>query len=907
MVERLIEDFEERHARRPSVRMAVGLALREWLAYSVAAVPEPREHLHRANHTVLSILRKNPSDMRLFWLGTFFAIELGHFDKANEMLDNAYAYRSYYRSNQPLNYQLLHFLYAYLEIKQKRAKSARKHMKNLSGKGSVYDLMMGILHLAFYEYEEAYRCLLSSHDGGCRSVFLYNALFNYYRTATRSSISLRESHLLLHTVHWALNHGADVEDIIVVYQDDLLQGGHIELAERIYRQFPNPWILKELCAHYMAIPDYGQRAYGYYRDAERRQVFLPNLQYFLVRAAFENGSERIHHYTMAQFLRKPDGDIPLLVYVYHLLLTDPGLSDLAADRAKEILQMAAHCLQNEVRSRYANSLYYFFWLKCNEMEISGNDVAKAEEILLDDLCKFEVVDTSRTVRHLYVNEWEKRGIAEYDFPAEGILIVDAVGSGFRYTGFSRGRARVLDERLEIRRQVAMAGLALYRHFYMQGKKDFEIVAYLAKSYMQLQHRDDFRENREDADLLTEILETVMADKRSSKAFKTQCSVALGQIHYYRGHFELALEYYGKADENALDDDFLEHMLTAYVRQSAFGRAAGLVERKGHRMKDRTLFNAIRPLAAPEHSQWHSAIAKSAYQLLLRSRYDKALLEVVLANFAGTQSQWLDLGLALSAVSVHEPRLDEIILKNAVWAHHFDEGSQRVFIRMAALSSESYEKADKDFIYYAVYEMIIGKARPLPETIAILEKICLEGHGGRLLAYGLAHMYLGHGISSAHSEAIIRAALSFQEESGIFFPIFKGSKRISSTYIEKYRPFLYRALPGKDVRLYYKVAGEEEWRIQPMAYWRFGLYLTRIPHFYNETLAYYYSEELPTGSITTREDEVHNTEMHLDESQTDPFFIINNATIYEQMFRYEQVEEIIGTLVKDVRAVRSRLM
>jgi hypothetical protein len=79
-------------------------------------------------------------------------------------------------------------------------------------------------------------------------------------------------------------------------------------------------------------------------------------------------------------------------------------------------------------------------------------------------------------------------------------------------------------------------------------------------------------------------------------------------------------------------------------------------------------------------------------------------------------------------------------------------------------------------------------------------------------------------------------------------------------------------------------------------------------FYNESLTYYFSEEMPTGSITTQESQVKKTTVYLHESPTDDiFFTLNNAVIYEQMFKYEQVERIITALLKDVRPVRSGLL
>jgi hypothetical protein len=93
----------------------------------------------------------------------------------------------------------------------------------------------------------------------------------------------------------------------------------------------------------------------------------------------------------------------------------------------------------------------------------------------------------------------------------------------------------------------------------------------------------------------------------------------------------------------------------------------------------------------------------------------------------------------------------------------------------------------------------------------------------------------------------------------------------------------------------------------MRYLCFGLYLVSLPFFYHETLTFYFSEELATGSITTKEKVIHNDIIYLDEKQSDLFFVINNAIIYEQLFKYDQVEKIITGLIRDVKQVRSELM
>jgi hypothetical protein len=65
--------------------------------------------------------------------------------------------------------------------------------------------------------------------------------------------------------------------------------------------------------------------------------------------------------------------------------------------------------------------------------------------------------------------------------------------------------------------------------------------------------------------------------------------------------------------------------------------------------------------------------------------------------------------------------------------------------------------------------------------------------------------------------------------------------------------------------------------------------------------------MSTGSITTREATVKNESVYINEKTDDDFFEINNAVVYEQMFRYDLVEKIITGLLTDLPQVRSALM
>jgi hypothetical protein len=210
-------------------------------------------------------------------------------------------------------------------------------------------------------------------------------------------------------------------------------------------------------------------------------------------------------------------------------------------------------------------------------------------------------------------------------------------------------------------------------------------------------------------------------------------------------------------------------------------------------------------------------------------------------------------------------------------------------------------------------MITANFRPEYDTLAILEKWYLSSDPpDNILALALGQTCLRYNLSTFHSEKIINDAVAIQENNGILLPVYKEHKPAQLPFIEKHQPFLYKGLPGKEVYLYYRIDPDAPFQAKAMEYLRYGLYLTCLPLFFNEEVTYYFSEEMPTGSITTREATHKNTTPYLqkkagEDNDADPFFIINNAIILEQMFKHDQVETLITGLVKDITPVRSAPM
>ena len=333
----------------------------------------------------------------------------------------------------------------------------------------------------------------------------------------------------------------------------------------------------------------------------------------------------------------------------------------------------------------------------------------------------------------------------------------------------------------------------------------------------------------------------------------------------------------------------------HIHMRDFDRAVGLIVKKAGCISDRSLFHALKQIAAL--GTYNESLANVAYDLILKSWHDKTLIEIVLAHYNGSQQAWLALSDALAAMAVSEPDLDARILQNAITMHMPDAGAQRVFVRLDA--ANAHASLVSDFAQYLTYEIIINNLAPAYETVHLMECL-LRRTDDHFIAYALAHVYVLHNVATTQSEAILAQAVRFSEADGFIFPVFKQlkDKSIVTPYIEKNQPFLYRTTPGKTVSLAYKTDGGAEFCERPMRYVRFGLYMTHIPHFFDESITYRFSEQMPSGSVSSKEATVKNSRMHMLDMPNDAYYIINDALIHEQMFKYETVEQIITERLKE---------
>jgi uncharacterized protein HemY len=904
----LIEKLETRLSRRADVPTTIALALRCWLAYSFSGKDDNRAYLQKANHTTLTAFRRNEVHMPLLTLAIFIAIESGHFSGANELLDKAMAYKSFLKANEQMHYGELCYLYAYLEIKQNRTRSARKHWRNLTDLTDTHSLnqrvMLGRLHLEVGEHEDAYVQLMGAYKSGCRSPYVCEGLYRYYQTAP----VIPADEALLSVLHYASVRGADIVGIAMRSGDALSAAFEKDPVngEKLYHASGYHPLLKDICARRIREGDHSPEAYALYCAAERKQVYVSGLYTYLVQAAYENDAARVNHYPMAQYLQTAEMNTDLAVYVYHLLLTDPALADLLPAHTNKILQLAARCLEQDIKGREANSLYYYYWTRCRLLGVASGQLGKAEAIIENDLTRFELTaPPGSAVRFVYITDNAKRGMDVYEMldPAncetirgDRQLIIEAAGEGIAYTCLGAGQRSVLNEELTIRRLVSGVDKETYQYFFDKGDRRFYVLRYLTEYYLA---------NPDPAAI--PILETMLAQKNLTKTHRMRLLLTLGQIHFNAGQYGQALENYKNVDENT--PNLPRQLLQIYLQTQEYTKAAALIDRKHPHIPTRLLLEAFEQLLP--HPDCHPDLASAAYTLLSNDQsqgmFDD-LLDLTLAHFPFSQSELIGLSHELTRQGKESPpALDRRILEGCLWMATIDADAQKAFARLYYDPDANHLL--KPFIELCTYHMLTANFRPQYDTLDILEKWYLKTKpADRILALALGQTCLRHNLTTFHSEQIISDAFAYQEARGILLPTYKEHKPALLPFIEKNQPFLYKGLPGKEVYLYYRINPEGPFQTKAMDYLCYGMYLTNVPVFYNEEITYYFSEEMPTGSITTREAVYKNSTPYLHKGEgDDPFFTINNAIILEQMFKHDKVESLITGLVKDVTPVRSGLM
>lgn len=849
-------------------------------------------------------IESNPASLRAYFFRIYLLSLQGDSNTAQKLLERLRPNRNYFKNSVPDAYGAFLFLSALLEIAKSRNALAKKTISMLAEYNNeqdrpVIDIYLCRLYSLLGLYDASAGHAVYAYKKGSQANFLYLAIMGILKDAPVMPSSLTE--LVIPFLTWAVSQGVNLDEFLSKHQRAVsaLLTRKPKLFEEIYRLNKPTWLLSLICSNLIEHGDTSPEAFYFYREAAGKQVEVPKLNEYIIRSAHKNKAEDVSRYSMQTYLSsRSEIDPDLQPYIYHLVLTGKKHREFAPALEPAIKQFAIDCIEQGLSGRYYLSLYKFLTETCAGDPGLKFTIIKAQELLYNSLFSFEIEASDPRAGYVWVYEKEKKDMTLYRL-LNSKAVISASSDAFGCYFVSENQKSIIDSDLTATRLVENAGMKLLRMFFEQGISDTNLFIEMSRQYMALERIPDEA---------IPVFEKTISDNKISKHLRMQVTAALGFIYASRSMDKRAVEYFRETDENAIPDKYLDQMLLTYVSAFEYRRAVNLIVKKSEWISERSLFYALKQIALQK--EYDAEIANVAYELILKNWYDKHLISIVLSHYNGSQEEWQALSSALLSMSAAELSLDELILKNAITMHMLDRGSQDVFRRMAENNTASL--VSREFAIYMMYEILINQARLDNETLAVLEKLFftqdLNKHRNIWL-FGLSTEYLLYDIYTPRSDEIIALALEACEEMGILLPVFKQKKdKIKAApYIEKNQPFITKGLPERKINLCYRTDPNAEYRKKEMRYLFFGLFAAIVPHFYGEKIEYCFSEEMPSGSIVSVPAFADNQSVSISNVSSDPYYLINDALVYEQMFKYNKVEEIISERLSEKRRVRGWIL
>jgi len=836
--------------------------------------------LQEANRTASAAFAEHPGSIEVYLLLIFTNIELGNTSEATEQLHKLKPKMGYYKNSNPAMYAF--FVYIQAEIAKHIDKSKAAHELISLDANSSEGFVLCLISTAFASQEkhnEAFEILAKAYGNGYRGTFLFVLA---RKLMISEKLELSETHeLIFRTLHWCAVNNLDTNQLTDLYAKNIAFPQHISYPcyKALTDASNNELLLTKLCTHLIEANDYSQSAVKYYLLAESRQLQINGLANAIVQASFIHDLPSVPRYSLKQFLSEhtfllnnPE-DTALAAYIYHQLSSNKKMRSLATEYHNNILEFACYAFDNHLRGRYINSSYTYFVKYCIEFEHNN-------AINFDDAST-------------YINS----AVAELAYYASGIL------------------PKLWEHLFATEKQ---PDYELLRYFYEKGFVSDKLIIALAKHFIALESslgksaRVAYK-HEEKLSFGRKILRQTLKFENMSPSFVSQAATALAGLCAATGDHSGALYHYAQTDINLINTKHVDKMLSTFIETAQWIHASNLIAQRVNCLDERTLFKALTLILShanqtqdTELKQTTALLANTAYDLTIKSWFDKSFLELVLQCYNGTQDDWLALADALHLLNADDNRIYEKIIADSLFTNNFKPGSQRIFAKIYTLNPE--HSAVIPYLTAICYQIIVNDIVPEPSTIEILERQYLT-HNDTLFGCGLSYVYLVSGIITLYSDTILKRTFNAMQTRGVLLPPFKRikDKFAFSSYLVKNTPFTYRTLPNKEVYLMYRSSSDDEFERIKMNYLFFGIYTCNIAQFSGETIEYYFSETSKAGSVDTKQQTVIGGERTLHEGTNDPYFMLNNALIYEQMFRYDKVEEIISDYLRDDGVTKSELM
>lgn len=879
------------------------LTLRYWLGYKTLG---QKDLLHKANF----ILHSSKKDWaEILFIRLVIAYELKLTNQIQEILDKLKPYRGTLKATEPALYACFLYFSCQLCIIEGKERAANKLYRTLEvyckdDMPALNYTMLASINIAFEEYEDALMYLELAHQKNDTSPFFFVCSIQTLQ-AIEGNV---ESNIVLPTLRWALQNNLYISNIATKNQGFLMHNMHLQDAIYIYKAYGFDWVLHFICKAKMQDYSISELAFYYYKEAQIRQINFPELYSFLIHAAYENDIEDVSRYALLQYLSSEDISYDILPFVYHVLLKNSKVDDIKPYKHK-LIQFAVYSIENRLVGRYYYSLYSYLIEASFTMDIDEGILSIAENAIKDIMFAYEIKIDNPLIKKMLLKESFRKNENIIDIKTTKIRF-NALKDDIIYFFFDETMRSIIEYTPKFIKLVENVSINLLEYFFEKKYYSTELLVVLCNHYINIPPSVD-------AEHRLAIYERVLNINTVSAAFKMKVNVALGNFYAVCHNFKKAVSHYKDINENMIDEKNIEQMLLAYIHAEDLEQAAKLIIKKSEYIQDKNLFYAIRHIYKSDIAKLYAkSLSRLAYNQLILGWYDKNMVNFVMQNLDASLEQWIKLAKSLVAISINLQELNHIILDQAIYTRKPNKDVQAIFVKM---TNEAENEIIVDFASYLAYEILKNNFSPEYDTIFAIETVYNKKHLD-FLGYALLYVYISKNMYTTHSEQIIKKMIEKAEQNEIFLPIFKDikDKNYITTYIEKNTPFIYYGSANEDISLYYRFDKKNDYIIKPMKYIGFGIFNCFVTQFYGENIEYCFVKTERTGSISTTPENVLNNKaatydildtnrLNMTENTIDLYYIINTALVYEQMFKYANVEAIITEKLKPIPEIRGNII
>lgn len=852
--------------------------------------------LQKALNVVLENNLYNLADATLKFFEIYLNIELEQYDTSDELLKNFKVFKSWYKNENIRQYTVLQLLNCINEFKKDHITKGRKYYKLYSEEvdyirnNSFFKLIQALI---IYKYIPRYNLTANTIiyelcEAGNRSFLLYTKLYSIF---IEKELTFKNIRVIKNCIKWAvfqsLDNQSSIYTILEFFKENLKDIGSCEdIVKLLYEKYNIEEALEILCKIYINKIRIDNNALKVYIDAKNRLSFyIENLDYIYIVAAYKNDYYDVDSKAVQKIISTMKLEENLQAFVYHLILTKDDMKYMIPVNQYKILNFGNDAFNRHVSGLYYNTIYAF-------MLTEDKDNDKLCNYILEQLFAYEVTVLNPNIKYIWIDEYEKREIKSYVVKDKTIKITASNDNfniyclGVKQKNFYNPKNNIIIKKLLLNSE------NLYTIFTHKGLLNLNLLVVLVKSYIS--------HNNLTQDKIP-ILKAALEYNDLSNDFKFEISAALGNFFCSKYQYDIAAGYFEILEASELNDEQINNAILSLAKVGNIEKALFF-----YYIKKDVVVNKVKLIMCLEAINNHifeKQIASISFELLLNGRVETEILENVINYYDGTVDDFIEIKKIFEVLNLNSFRIEKKILEKSLYTHNLN-------INIQIIVSEFYQKGYSDiilkqFIQYIVYSILIEKNSIITSLLYCLEKEYKKTKD-EYIQYAISSVYVMSDMEiDNYRYEILKNSIKSMEQKRIMFYTFKQHKDKTSefSYLEKNMPFYYSDKPNKEIYLNYKLKDETIWHKKKMGYQNFGIYITVLTLFYDETLEYYI-EDLNVSSVNEKLEYTNKTNSRLSQNFKDEYYNINNAIIYCETSRYSEVENVLVSHISKTKYIKS---